>query len=150
MLDKHHIEPLTIHASTRYLLTVREYVQAHIELLGFTEFEENGIVLAVDEAVSNLIRHAYHSDETKYITVGVRIDADQVCVYIIDTAEAFDPATAELPDMRRIFREHRRGGLGILLMTRVMDDITYEPALAGEGTNTLTLTKRRHSPEAEG
>lgn len=140
---EHHIEPLTIPASTQYLQSVRSYVQQHIGMLDFTEFEENGIVLAVDEAVSNLIRHAYHGDATKSISVCVSIDEDEVRVHITDTADAFDPATAELPDMRRYFMDHRRGGLGILLMTRVMDNITYEPAAGDEGPNTLTLTKRR-------
>lgn len=142
-LAEHHSKPLTIPASTQYLRSVRAYVQQHIEMLDFTESVENGIVLAVDEAVSNLIRHAYHSDDTKSITVRVHIDEDEVCVFVTDTADAFDPATAELPDMRRYFLDHRRGGLGILLMTRVMDNITYEPAVGDATANTLTLTKRR-------
>ncbi len=142
-IAEHHIEPLTIPASTKHLQSVRVYIQQHIGTLGFTEFEENGIVLAVDEAVSNLIRHAYRGDATKSISVVVHIDKSEVRVHITDTADAFDPATAELPDMRRYFMDHRRGGLGILLMTRVMDDIAYDPAPGGNGANTLTLTKHR-------
>lgn len=138
-----HIEPLTIPASTQHLQSVRAYVQRHIDPLDFTEFEQNGIVLAVDEAVSNLIRHAYRGDASRSISVCVSVDDAEVRVHITDTADAFDPATAELPDMRRYFMDHRRGGLGILLMTRVMDNITYEPAKGSASANTLTLTKRR-------
>mgnify|MGYP000137019942 CR=1 FL=1 len=143
-IAEHHIEPLTIFASTQNLQLVRSYVERHINTLDFTEFEQNGIVLAVDEAVSNLIRHAYRGDASKSISIRLRIDDESVHVHITDTADAFDPATAELPDMRRYFMDHRRGGLGILLMTRVMDNLIYEPAQGGNGANTLTLTKRRN------
>jgi len=114
-------------------------------MLDFNEFEENGIVLAVDEAVSNLIRHAYRGDDTKKISITLSVDDDEVQVEICDTADAFDPASAESPDMRQYFIDRRRGGLGILLMTRVMDTITYKPAAVGDRVNTLTLTKRRRS-----
>jgi len=140
-----HIEPLTIPASTLYLQTVRSYILQHIGMLDFNEFEENGIVLAVDEAVSNLIRHAYRGDDTKKISITLSVDDDEVQVEICDTADAFDPASAESPDMRQYFIDRRRGGLGILLMTRVMDTITYKPAAVGDRVNTLTLTKRRRS-----
>jgi serine/threonine-protein kinase RsbW len=137
-----HTEHLTISASTDSLRTIREFISAQIGDCGFTEFEENGIVLAVDEACANLIAHAFAHDASQSIEILVTVDDRDVRIEISDTARPFDPATIEHPNMEDYFRERRVGGLGISLMRRVMDDVQYMPATKGQPRNTLVLTKR--------
>lgn len=139
----HHRDTLRVAATTDNLHVVRDFVRLRIGELGFSDFEENGIILAVDEACSNLIRHAYHNDPSQTIEIAVTIRQDSVSVNIADTAEAFDPCNAALPDMTDYLQERRHGGLGILIMTRVMDDIAYVPADERCHQNMLILTKRR-------
>lgn len=137
-------ETIRVPATTEHLTEIRDFVRAKIGALDFTEFEVNGIVLAVDEACANLILHAYHDDPTQVIEVHVGATDDVARVRIMDTAPPFDPSKAELPDMRQYLTERRHGGLGILIMSRVMDEIKYEPSHGPSGANMLTLTKRRH------
>ena len=134
---------ISVPATTEHLHDVREFLRAQIRAAGFSEFEENGIVLAVDEACSNLMRHAYGNDPLQHVDVSISIDADAVRVTIYDTATPFDPARAELPDMPTYLQERRKGGLGILIMRRVMDDISYQPCGPDSTANKLVLTKRR-------
>ncbi|MBI2794132.1 MAG: ATP-binding protein [Ignavibacteria bacterium] len=134
---------IRIVAETQQLFRVRTFIRKQIAQLGFSEFEENNIVLAVDEACANLIQHAYYNQRDAFIDLRVIIEPGAVKVEISDNAAPFNPSDAQLPDMRQYFAEHRHHGLGILLMTRVMDEIDYQPAGSGSTLNTLILTKRR-------
>lgn len=145
MTANHDIPVLTVSAATENLADVRNFVRSQLVGLGFTEIEEQGIVLAVDEACSNLIRHAYLNDASRTFSVAVKVTDSDVRVEIHDSSPAFDPCCAGLPDMAAYFRDRRAGGLGILIMTRVMDDIDYHPAGNGRPYNTLVLTKHRSS-----
>ncbi len=133
---------LHVAASTDRLSEIREFVRARITDIGFSDLEEDNIVLAVDEACANLIQHAYKNDASQTIDVRIILTPQEVRVEISDRAAPFDPGTAALPDMRAYFAERRHHGLGILLMTRVMDRIEYQPARAGGQPNTLVLSKR--------
>jgi len=137
-------DTLHVPATTEFLSSIRDFIRRRIANTGFTDFEENNIVLAVDEACANLIQHAYKNDASKQIDVRVELDASSIQVFISDTSDPFDPGKAELPDMRRYFAEHRHHGLGILLMTRVMDEVEYRPAANSVPYNTLILTKQRN------
>jgi serine/threonine-protein kinase RsbW len=142
---KNDSETLHVQAVTANLSTIREFVRSRIKGCGFTALEENNIVLAVDEACANLIQHAYKNDPSFSIDIAVHLEPRSVKVYISDTSAPFNPNSAELPDMRRYFAEHRHHGLGILLMTKVMDMVEYVPAGTGTPHNTLVLTKQRLS-----
>ena len=134
---------LHVAATTDHLSEVREFVRSRVSDIGFSDFEEDNIVLAVDEACANLIQHAYRNDPGQSIDIRVVVSDTEVCVEISDRAAPFDPGSAILPDMRAYFAERRHHGLGILLMTRVMDDIRYEPGHNGSQANRLILMKRR-------
>jgi serine/threonine-protein kinase RsbW len=134
---------LHVAATTEQLSVIRDFVRLHVRQAGFSEHETNNIVLAVDEACANLIQHAYQNDPTKSIDVRIVVRPSEINVEIMDTSTPFDPGKADLPDMRRYFAEHRHHGLGILLMTRVMDGIEYVPSGEGRHENTLILTKLR-------
>lgn len=139
-----HIVRTSILAEPSQLATLRDFVRSHVGMAGFTEYELNGIVLAIDEACANLIQHGYGNDATKHIDVVVDIGAAAVRIDIMDTARSFDPALAPQPDIDRYVADHRRGGWGIALMARVMDDIAYTPIGGEVAQNRLTLIKRRH------
>lgn len=138
-------EEIRVLATTEYLRDVRAFLQLRLREVNYTDVELQGILLAVDEACANLIQHAYRGEDTQYISVLVNVSPEAVTIRVYDTAPPFDPANVHLPDMRVYFSEHRRGGLGILIMHHVMDDITYVPGSGPKNSNVLTLTKYRHS-----
>ena len=143
MTSQHNdIDVLSVAATTDRLTEIRDFVLQNVSGLGFSDFEQNNVVLAVDEACANLIQHAYRNDPSKSISIRIIVSTWEIRVEISDTSAPFDPSTAELPDMRAYFAEHRHHGLGILLMTRVMDDIQYLPGTGPGAANMLILTKR--------
>ena len=131
---------MTISSTPAHLPIVRGALERMCEMVGFDEITRGGIVLAVDEALTNVIRHAYHGVEDKPIEITLRpvpAQGGHVSLWIElrdwgDTAEPSKIRSRELDDVRP-------GGLGVYIMKRCMDQVQYAPAPGG-GTF-LTMIK---------
>jgi len=95
------------------------------------------LMLALDEAVSNVIRHGFGDDQAHRIGVHVEIDSGTVTSTVIDDGRPFDPRDAPPPDLDVSLDARRVGGLGMHLVRSSMDTIDYRRD--GE-RNVLTLT----------
>ena len=93
--------------------------------------------IAVEEIVSNVIRHA---DSTTPIALTVTLDEDRIRVEVQDSGSAFDPLTHPMPDPNSPLEQRRAGGLGIFMVTKMMDEVRYERR---EGRNCLTMVRNR-------
>ena len=120
---------------------IREFVHQKASKFGFSDDEANNISLAVDEACSNLIHHAFHFDKSKKICIQVLTDDDNFTVNIYDDGSPFNPLEAIQPDMQEYFKNYQRGGLGIKIMRSVMDEINYLPSNSSNQQNILSLKK---------
>lgn len=120
---------LTVPSDTSYLSQVREAVTAVVGQGVFPAVQANLIALAVDEAVANIIEHAYATDRAtgnaREIEIILRLDAVRFEVLIRDRGTAFDPRGVPDVDVREHVKAGRKGGLGIFLMRRIMDEINY-------------------------
>ncbi len=101
------------------------------------------VQLAVDEACTNVVEHAYEggSEGEIHISWGTERIAgiDYFVVRIEDRGKCFDPADVPPPTMSTDPRELQIGGLGIYLMRKMMDRVEYR---LGPDTNVLTMYKR--------
>jgi serine/threonine-protein kinase RsbW len=107
-------ETIHIESRTDRLIAVREFVSASARKFGFSDEEVSKIALAVDEACTNVIKHAYKFDPTKEITVTIRPRGRTFEVSIRDNGREFN------------LTHYRRGGLGIYLMKSLMDKVEYD------------------------
>lgn len=108
-----------------------------LEPLGFSPqqvFETN---VAMAEALTNVIRHAYGGPSDQQIIVEASWTDDRITISIQDFGQRFDPAQHGTPDLDR----PAEGGYGIFLMRRFMDEVTYDHS-PPVGT-ILRLVKRR-------
>ena len=140
-----NINPDTICAvgDFKELTKIRDFVFARAVDRGFSEGDAQKIVLAVDEACTNLIEHAFKLDKSRKICVTIEFDPNTFTVNIIDDGMPFDPMVVSTPDMDQYFKQFKRGGLGIHLMRSVMDEITYQPASSrNDSKNILRLSKQ--------
>jgi serine/threonine-protein kinase RsbW len=112
-------------SKTDNLVEVREFIGTAARQLGFDEEEVANIVLAVDEACTNIIKHAYHFAPDKEIEISVVPNNRFLEVRIFDNGQSFDPAALRAPDLKTNLGKHRRGGLGVYLMKRLMDKVEY-------------------------
>ncbi|HWB50759.1 MAG TPA: ATP-binding protein [Stellaceae bacterium] len=97
--------------------------------------------LALEEAVANVIQHAFADTAPPHrLVVTLAIAADRVTAEVIDNGHPFDPSAAPEPDRAAPLDQRDPGGLGIHLIRRMMDTVDYQRA---GGENRLRLTKRR-------
>lgn len=119
-------QTLKIHSKTDQLVAVRDFVSQAAFASGFDDEEVSKIALAVDEACTNVIKHAYQYNPKKQITVTITDNDGEFVVSIVDNGKQFDPNRIQQPDMKEYLSSYRRGGLGIHLMKRLMDKVEYE------------------------
>lgn len=117
---------LHIESRTERLIAVRDFVSEAAREFGFADEDVNKIALAVDEACTNVIKHAYRFAPDRDIAVTVRPHNTAFEVAIRDTGVGFDPSDVHAPDMKDYFSHFRKGGLGVYLMKRLMDKVEYE------------------------
>ncbi len=136
-----------INSKTDNLVEVREFVGAAARQLGFDEEEVANIVLAVDEACTNIIKHAYQFAPDKEIEISVVPNNRFFEVRIFDNGRSFDPTSLRPPDLKSNLGKHRRGGLGVYLMKRLMDKVEYR-FQPGKRNEVHLVKYLSHSPSA--
>jgi serine/threonine-protein kinase RsbW len=110
---------------TDNLLEVREFVGEEARAFGFSDEDAANIVLAVDEACTNIIKHAYQYATDKEIEVSVVPKNRSFEIRIFDNGRSFDPGTIRQPDLKEHIGHRKRGGLGVYLMKKLMDKVEY-------------------------
>ncbi|HLF19535.1 MAG TPA: ATP-binding protein [Bacteroidota bacterium] len=110
---------------TDHLSEVREFISEAAGAFGFSDEDIANISLAVDEACTNIIKHAYQNAPDKEIEISVIRSKKNFEVRIVDFGRQFNPKEIKVPDLRQNLAHHRRGGLGVYLMKRLMDKVEY-------------------------
>ncbi len=137
--EKSTTRDLTVTAVDSQLGRVRDFVVDVCESAGFSAREVSNTKLAVDEACTNIIRHAYDGSEQGTITLLAEIDSGKVRFRLRDRGRHFDFSSVKDPDLHQYVETGRKGGLGVFLINRLMDGVEYH---AADGGNELVLTKR--------
>ncbi len=134
---------LQVPSATRNLALVREFVGTVGQQAGVNEADVSKLQLAVDEACSNVIEHAYGHDDTKEVVIRVSYDAEEIRFDVIDNGSGFDPKGIPQKELDQLIAERKKGGLGLRLIQTLMDEVHYE---IGPGRkNQLRMIKRIHS-----
>jgi len=119
------------------LKLVRSAVFDTAKMCGCSESVARDIVIAVDEACQNVIRHAYKGSPDGKIVLDISRDGDSVVLNLRDFADAVDVAKIkprELDDLRP-------GGLGTHFIREIMDEVDFLVPPEGDG-NILRMVKR--------
>lgn len=129
-----------IPSETSYLVLVRDLTKKMAETAGFPEATSDRLALAVDEATTNVIEHAYKGSPDQEIELRFEDRGAEFRVEIIDTGEMVDPRTVPRVDLERFVTERRTGGLGMHLMEKIMDSVTFRRSAR---RNVCLLVKRK-------
>lgn len=99
--------------------------------------EDSGcIILAVNEACSNIIKHGYKNDYSREIDLVVKLETNLIAISIIDKGIRFDKNAIEARDIDEL----KPGGLGIHIINQVMDIVEYNRT--PEGFNKIKMVKK--------
>jgi serine/threonine-protein kinase RsbW len=113
---------------------------------GLSEFDTYAVQLAVDEACSNIIEHAYGGEGKGDIWIKFTILDDGLKVEIVDYGEPFDPHVIPDPQKNLPLENLKPGGLGLFLMRKMMDEVYFD--FTNRHGNRLTMVKWREGKPA--
>jgi serine/threonine-protein kinase RsbW len=131
---------LRVPSRTEFLATIRDVTRRMAEMAGFDGTQADQLALAVDEASTNVIEHAYHGAPGRTIELRFRDEGPSLCVEVVDDGEPVDPRAVPEVDLQRYASERRKGGLGMHLMGRIMDSVTFR---RGARRNVCCMLKRK-------
>jgi len=133
------VKELTIAAKIENIEAVTDFVNEQLEALDCPMKAQMQIDIAIDELFSNIAHYAYNP-EIGQATVRVEVIEDPLAVTItfIDNGVPYDPLAKADPDTTLSAEEREIGGLGIYMVKKSMDDITYEYK---DGQNILAIKK---------
>ena len=119
----HH---LTISCKKDNLTLIRQFVSESLGRYQIPEIERHKLILAIDEVCANLIIHSNHCNEQETLEVDLQVDPHQKITFtIIDAGTGFDISKYQEPTIDEIISSKRKGGLGLMLVKRIMDQIEF-------------------------
>ena len=116
---------LIIPSQTRYLNLVTGLAKRASAVAGMDDATSAKVSIAVDEAVTNVIVHAYSGEADHLVDIELRFLPQSLEVHIYHTGRPLRENEIVLPDPREYVKHPRKGGLGLLLMSRFMDEIRF-------------------------
>ena len=133
------MKELTIAAKVENIEAVTNFVNEQLETLDCPMKAQTQIDIAIDELFGNIAHYAYNPEIGK-ATVRVEVTQDPLAVVItfIDNGVPYDPLAKADPDTTLSAEEREIGGLGIYMVKKSMDEITYEYK---DGQNILAIKK---------
>lgn len=128
---------LTVPSHPKYLYVIRSALYPVLLEAGFEKKEARKIVLAVDEACSNIIKYAYEGDYSRTIGLWVEVSPSALRIKLTDSGRK--PELAKI--VPRKLDEVRPGGLGTHFMGEIFDRVEYD--VSGASGTVLILEKTR-------
>jgi serine/threonine-protein kinase RsbW len=138
----HETQTRIFPAQYESLAAIGQFIAAATEQAGFDACTAYQIQLAVDEACSNIIEHAYGGEGADVIECTYRIRREEFIVVLRDYGRPFEPETVPKPNLSANIEERPGGGLGLYLIRQIMDEVNFDFE-SGAG-NVLTMVKRRN------
>lgn len=118
---------LQISCNRQNLKNVREFIAKSLENTALSSVEMNALVLAVDEVCANVIIHSNKCNEKETLEVFTELKNDDIIFEVVDNGLGYDLRKHKVPDLKDIVKSKRKGGVGLLLVQKIMDEIDFVP-----------------------
>jgi anti-sigma regulatory factor (Ser/Thr protein kinase) len=155
-LSKPYPNRITVSGEFKNLKKILGFVQKAVRRAGFSEAENYKIQLAVDEAFTNIIEHAYGAEKIGDIECLCDYKDPDITIQLIDFGLPFNPRSIEAPDLNANLMERKTGGLGLYFIHQLMDEVRFfsipendqsmKQGFSPRPCNVLVMVKRRGNP----
>jgi serine/threonine-protein kinase RsbW len=130
---------LTVASDLRLLALIRSFIEGVCQAAGCDMRTTDAIVMATDEAVNNIMRHAHRGRPEANLQVQCFFHCDCIEVRLLDEGAPFDLAAVPFLDPSEL----RIGGRGVFLMRSLMDELSCQPR--DDGGNILRMVKHHRT-----
>lgn len=131
------MKELKIVATKDNLPQVLAFIEQELEVSNWPLKKIMRIAIACEEIYINVASYAY-APSVGEVTINCQIDANTAVISFIDQGIAYNPLTAQLPNIKASAEERDIGGLGILMTLELMDKVQYQYE---QNRNILTITQ---------
>lgn len=128
-----------IPSDVNYLNHVRNFIVGITSEENIEEEKISQIEMSLDEALANIVEHAYSFDPYQEIQVEAWLYSDKIEIVLRDHGRSFDSDNTPVPDLKKHIEERKVGGLGRYLIIQFMDEVAYH---SDAHTNELKMIKR--------
>ena len=133
------MKELVVEADRKNLLEVQAFIDEQLEEVGCPMLTQTAIDIAVEELFVNIANYSYDQGKgVAVVQVSVHDDPLSVEITFIDNGKQYDPLAKPDPDTTLSVKERKKGGLGIFMVKKSMDNVQYEYK---DGKNILTISK---------
>ena len=140
----HLVLELELPADARLLATTRRTLGGYLEDMGADADEQADVVLALDEACVNVIRHAFPPGTAGWFRVRVELDGASVVVEVEDAGAGFNPVEVDV----REARPHDVSGRGLKIIRALMTSVRLQSPTETGGTRLSMERVLRHPAPA--
>lgn len=134
---------LCVKSQLTNLAQIATFVSDQAQSVGMNEDQVFAIQMAVDEACTNSIEHAYNGQDNGEVTICCYAEDDDFVVKITDLGAHFDPAAIPEPDTSVPLEDRAIGGLGLFLMRQLMDSVEFRTQAA---TGNVVIMRKHRKP----
>nr|MBN2278041.1 SpoIIE family protein phosphatase [candidate division Zixibacteria bacterium] len=104
---------------------------------GLSRKDVGAVTLAIEEGVTNIIRHAYLYEKGR-VRIRIVVFKKRIIFSLMDNGRSFHPESGGKLDLQKLVESGRKGGLGFYMIKKIMDSVEY---LSTPGFNELRMTK---------
>jgi phosphoserine phosphatase RsbU/P len=126
------------------LAEIADFVKNAATDIDFNPTDLFAIETAVDEAVSNIIEHAYEGEGKGDIFCKIELEDDAIKIILEDHGKPFDPTNIPAPDINANLEDRLDHGLGVYMMGQLLDDVHFD---FQDHRNILTLIKKKSAQD---
>ena len=140
---------LTLSAQFENLERVRSFATRYAEVYGLGPEDVYSVKLAVDEAFTNIVEHAYGGECDEEIECTCQITEEGLVISLRDCGYPFDPNKVPDPDLEAELQDREVGGLGLYFIRQLMDKVEFQFINEPENKrrcNKLRMVKRKEGP----
>lgn len=123
------------------LVKISKFVARSVEAAGFDDPTAYCVLLAVEEACSNIINHGYGGEGKGDIKCSCEVTDDELIITLRDWSETSCPTSVPEPDFAVPLENLKLKGAGLILINKIMDEVRFESA--PDNGNVLVMVKRR-------
>jgi len=130
------------------LAKISKFIRGAAQKAGLGDFAVYSVEMAVDEACSNIIEHAYQGEDRGEISCTCKVNTEGLTIVLKDTGKPFNPDAVTTPNLDASLEERESHGLGLVFIYKWMDRVEFK-TMPGAG-NQLTLFKSSAPPKGKG
>lgn len=130
---------LSVNSDVERLAEIADFVEDAARSCGLDDSQVYDVQMAVDEACTNVIQHAYHNNPDETIEITCECQGKEFVVLIRDYGDPFDPTKVPKPKTQDPLARRSIGGLGMFFMRKMMDRVDFKFSPSG---NQLTMVKK--------